>query len=171
MDLKKILVLLTALIIYVNYENYFKVDTQKLYREIANLKVNIEREKDLQKTKNTKESLLIDYDKITFDGKKYNYSQAMGAMQNQINSAAKDICNIKRIKWAQVATSKGWYDKLRMNIALSCKPKELFMFTNRLKSNKVLYSVENFRVSKDRRKEILNIAIQLVAFRRENESK
>ncbi len=171
MDFNKILILLVILIIYTNYENYVKVDVQKLYREVSSLKTNIDREVKISKENFTKESLALDLKKVTFDAKEYSYSQAMGEMQNQINEALKESCSVKHIKWAQVPNTKEWYDKLRMNISLQCKPKELFIATNRLKSNKILYSVENFRASKDRRKEILNINFQLVAFRTNHESK
>ena len=171
MDMKKILVLLTTLIIYTNYENYGKVDISKLHREEANLEKNIKREIQIQKAKHTKESLLIKQEQIAFNAKKYSYSKAMGEMQNQINESAKDNCTVKRIKWAQVPTTKEWYSKLRMNLSLSCKPKELFIFTNNLKNKATLYNIENLRISKDRRKTLLNINMQLVAFRINDESK
>lgn len=165
MDSKKILLLLIAFIVYTNYENYYKEDVSKLHRQIANLKTNIEREVEVQKENHTKESLLIDYSEVTFDGKKHNYSQAMGEMQNQINEAAKDVCTINTLKWAQVPSTEEWYDKLRMNLSLSCKPKDLFIFADRLKEKPTIFTVENFRVTKDKRKTLLNINLQLVAFR------
>jgi len=162
----KLLVLLIAFIIYTNYENYIKEDTNKLHREILSLQTNIARETDIAKHHYTKKSLLLDYSKLTFDGKKQSYSKAMGAMQNQLASSAKGLCDVKRIKWAQVPSRDGWYDKLRMNVSLSCTPNNLIKLTNSLKKKPTIYNVENFRVSRDRRKPLLNIAIQLVAFRR-----
>ena len=165
MDTKKLLALLIVLIVYTNYENYFKEDIPKLHREVANLETNIKREAQIQKDKHTKETLALDYDKFVFSSKKYSYSKAMGEMQNQITEAAKDTCTINSVKWAQVPSTKEWYDKLRMNVSISCKPNDLFVFTNALKENPYLYSVENFRVTKDRNKARLNITMQLVAFR------
>ena len=165
-NMTKVLVLLIALIIYTNYENYIKQDTAKLHRKILNLETNIAREIDIAKQHHTKESLLLDYSKLTFDGKKYSYSQAMGEMQNQLASSAKDLCDVKQMKWAQVPSRDVWYDKLRMNVSLSCSPNNLIKLTNSLKNKPTIYNVENFRVTQDTRKSLLNITIQLVAFRR-----
>lgn len=165
MDIKKVLVLLITLVIYTNYENYFKEDVQKLHRQVSTLKTNIAREEQIQKDKHTKESLLVDYDKVVFNAKSYSYSKAMGEMQNQITDAAKDVCTIDLVKWAQVPSTKEWYDKLRMNVSVSCKAKELYTFTNRLKEKSTIYKIENFRITKNRREELLNINLQLVGFR------
>jgi len=165
-NMTKVIVLLIALIIYTNYENYIKKDTSKLHREILSLQTNIAREADIEKHHYTKDSLLLDYSKLTFDGKKLSYSQAMGKMQNQLASSAKGICDVKRIKWAQVPSQDGWYDKLRMNVSLSCSPNNLIKFTNSLKKKPTIYNVENFRVTRDRLKPLLDINVQLVAFRR-----
>jgi len=152
-------------IVYINYENYMKKDSSKFYREIATLKANIKREKQIQDDNQTKEYLRVNYNRIAFDGKKYSYSKAMGEMQNQINKAAKDTCDVTRIKWAQVANTKKWYDKLRMNVLISCSVKSLFLFTNRLKKSGMIYVTENMRVTRDTKKSLLNINMQLVAFR------
>ena len=167
-NMTKVLVLLIAFIIYTNYENYMKKDTTKLHREVLSLQTNIAREINIAKQHYTKESLLLDYSKLTFDGKKYSYSQAMGEMQNQLSSSADGLCNVKRMKWAQVPSRDGWYDKLRMNVSLSCTPNNLIKLTNALKAKPTIYNVENFRVTRDRNKALLNITIQLVAFRRHN---
>lgn len=165
MDSKKILVLLIALIIYVNYINYMKIDISKLYSKIRTLKSNIDREIEVHKGKYTKESLKVDYENVAFDGKKYSYSKAMGAMQNIINESAKDVCDVKRIKWAQVPTTKAWYDKLRMNVSISCTPKNMRIFTNKLAKADTIFVIENIRITKDRNKDTLNSNIQLVSFR------
>ena len=70
MDTKKLLALLIVLIVYTNYENYFKEDIPKLHREVANLETNIKREAQIQKDKHTKETLALDYDKFVFSSKK-----------------------------------------------------------------------------------------------------
>ncbi len=170
-DMKKVLILLVTFIIYVNYQNYIKEDMKKLHREITSLTANISREVELGEQNHTSVSLLLDYDKITFSAKEYSYSKAMGEMQNHISDAAKDLCEVKSIKWAQVPTTKEWYDKLRMNIRLTCKPNELFEVTNRLKDRHIIYNIENFKAFKDTRKEYLNISLQLVGFRTNNEVK
>lgn len=165
MDLKKILVLLVVLIVYINYENYIKSDVSKLYTKIAGLQASIKREVEVRKEHYTKESLLLNYDKVAFNGKNFSYSQAMGAMQNKISTAAKDLCDVKSIKWAQVPTSKEWYDKLRLNVSLSCTPKNLFLLTNKLGAEDTIFVVENARFTRDRNSPKLNINMQLVSFR------
>ena len=140
-------------------------DSTKLNRKILTLRTNIDREVKIQKSHITKKDLLLDYSKLTFDGKKQSYSKAMGAMQNELTKAAKGLCTLNRIKWAQVPTTNNWYDKLRMNVSASCSPNALIKLTNRLKENSTIYNIESFRATKDRRKALLNINIQIVAFR------
>lgn len=163
--MKKVLLLLIAFILYINYENYLKPDMQKLHRQEISLKTNIARERDVQDHNYTKESLLLNYDNITFSAKKYAYSKAMGIMQNHIYAAAKGGCSVTSVKWAQVPNTKDWYDKLKMDIRLTCKPDQLLEFTNKLKMRELIYVVENFRVSKDRKKPLLHITAQLIGFR------
>jgi len=170
-NLTKVLIILLALVIYTNYENYFKVDPQKLYREIKNLQTNIVREQNILDSNNTKKSLsLKKYHEMMFNAKQFNYSQAMGQLQNQINDAAKDNCKVKYVKWAQVPNTKDWYEELRVNTSLECSPKKLFIMTNKIKKNKILYRIENFRIVRNIKKEFLNINFQLIAFREKNES-
>ena len=94
----------------------------------------------------------------------------MGIMQNDINSANKDLCKVKNIKWAPVPTSQRWYDKLQMNVNLSCSPKAFFQAINRL-NRKKLYIVKNLHIYKSDIKKNLNITMKLIAFRIKNEHK
>lgn len=164
-NMQKVLVLLFAVVIYTNYQNYIKADASKLHREVLSLETNIAREKAMAESNYTKETLLISHKDIILDGKKFSYSQAMGEMQNQITESAKGNCTLGQIKWAQVPNTKEWYDKLRMNISLSCSPNDFMHFTNALKQRPTLYNVENFRATKDRNNPVLNINLQLVAYR------
>ena len=169
MNSKKLLVFLTAFIIYINYENYIKIDTQKQHRQIATLKSNIHREEEILKSNYKPKDLLVDYDKIAIDGDKYTYSQAMGKVQNQITKASKDICSVKSIRWAQSPTTKEWYDKLRMDVFLKCSPKNLHLLTNRLKDKSIIYNIDSFKAyrgkGKDIKKELLGVKVQIVAYR------
>jgi len=170
-DMKKLLMLLIAFVAYVNYQNYIKSDIKKRHRETINHKTNINREIAIREHNYSKEDLLLDYSKITFNAKDFSYSKAMGEMQNHIYDAAKNVCKIQSVKWAQVPNTKLWYDKLRMNIRLTCKPEKLFEFTNRLKDKEIIYNVENFRAVNVKKKSHLFIMVQLVGFRTHNEVK
>lgn len=172
MDYKKILIFITALTVYINYTNYFQVDTSKKYATISSLKNAIVQEKKLNKknAKDVEKNLKISFPSLMFQGKNHNYSQAMGALQNQITQSAKDISIVKRIKWAQTVKTKLWYDKLRMDVYLRCTPSNFVRFTNRLKSNRKLYKIENFRGYKDRKNRVF-LTFQIVAYRIKNVKK
>jgi len=165
-NMTKVLVLLIALIVYINYQNYIKEDSQKLHREILSLQTNIAREIDIEKQHYTEQNLSLDYSQLMFDGKKYSYSQAMGAMQNELTASAKGLCSVKQMKWAQVPSHDGWYDKLRMNVSISCTPNNFMKFSNAMKKNSILFKIETFRATRDRNEPSLNLNIQVVAFRR-----
>jgi len=170
-NIKKILIVLIVLIVYVNYNNYFKPDIKKLYLEKQSIERMINRELKIQDGNYTSEKLSLDNVNIMFNGKDYTYSSAMGEMQNHINKAAKGICNIKSIKWAQVPNSEKWYDRLKMDVRLTCMPNEFLKFTNNVKNDNLLYIIDNFRGSKDTKKSYLNISFQLIGFRLHNEIK
>lgn len=172
MDYKKILIFIITLTLYVNYTNYFRADISKKYATISSLKSAIAREKALNKknVKDVEKNLKISFPSLMFQGKNYNYSQAMGILQNQITKSAKDIAIVKQIKWAQTAKTKLWYNKLRMDVYLQCTPKNFVRFTNRLKSNHKLYKIENFKGYKDRKKKVY-FAFQIVAYRIKNVKK
>lgn len=166
----KILVLLVALMLYVNYQNYMKGDVVKLHREIATLQTNIEREKNIAEGNYTKEALKLSYDELLFDGKLFNYSTAMGKMQEIIHEAAKENCDIKYIKWAQASLTKTWYDKLRMDLSLDCEPQKFFVFVDELQKHKILYIAENSTILRYNNQSKLNIRMQFITFRKKDES-
>lgn len=163
--MKKVLLLLSTLVLYINYQNYIMPDIKKLHREITALESSIERELTIQTKKYKQEDFLLNYDKVTFSAKEYSYSKAMGEMQNQIYEAAMSGCTVQNIQWAQVPISEAWYDKLKMNIRLKCTPNELLKFTNSLKSRETIYRVESFVARKLQRDSSLSITAQLVGFR------
>ena len=165
MDFKKIVILLAILTIYINYENYFKEDTSRLYSQIESISIKVSQEENLSSSEKDFIKNNIDFKRLVFLSKEYSYSKAMGEIQNQITNSAKDICITKKIKWAQTASSTQWYEKLRMNISLECSPKNFQKFINTLRDKEKLYNIENFRVSKHRKKDILNISLQLVGYR------
>jgi len=155
------------IVVYVNYTNYFHPNIQKLKNEITVLSARIHQESELSKIKkeNFSKNLQIHYDSLLFSGKQYSYSQAMGLMQNAINQNAKGNCTVKNITWAQSTETKDWYDRLRMNTSLACNAEDFSYFLNKLKNSKKLYQIENIKMSKDRNRQILNIYMQIVAYR------
>jgi len=165
-DTKKVIIFLFILVVYVNYTNYIQQNSAKLYAIIENLKVKIAQEKEIQKEHPKKEDLSIATEHLMFDGNKFNYSQAMGKLQEIITKSAKKTCSLKKIQWAQTASSTLWYDRLRMNLTLECTPKAFYTFTNKLKEDKKLFIINNFRVLKTRNKEKLYISMQLMAYRK-----
>jgi len=172
MAYKKLIIFIIALTVYINYNNYFKVDTIKKYESIAALKDRIAQEKSINKSNknNMRAKLKVNFDTLMFQGKRFSYSQAMGNLQNQITKSAKDICHIKNIKWAQSAQNKLWYDILRINVVLECTPDHLLQFKNNLKAHKKLYKIENFRAIKNRHQK-LTLYFQVVAYRIKNGKK
>lgn len=170
LNMKKVLVLLVAVVIYLNYQNYIKPDLVKLNSKIENLETNIARELEVKKKDYKKELLEVDYDKLFFNAKNHSYSKAMGEMQNYINNAAKGNCDVTSLKWAQVPSTTKWYDKLRINGRFNCKPDDLIAMTNKLKEKGLVFNMENFMAVKDRRKPYLIVSIQFVGYRIKNES-
>jgi hypothetical protein len=172
MDYKKILIFAIVLTLYVNYENYLRVDTHKKYAQITALKDRITQEKNLntKKAKDIQKNLKISFSSLMFQGKRYSYSQAMGVLQNQITKSAKDIAVVKRIKWSQTVKTKLWYDKLRIAVYLQCTPGNFVKFMDKLKSNRKLYKIENFRGYKDRKNRVF-LSFQIVAYRIKNAKK
>lgn len=166
MNVKKLLVLLVTFVIFVNYYNYFSKDTTKLYQQVLMLQDNIKAQKKLSSKeinlakKNEKE--LKGY---FYDGAKYSYSQAMGAMQESITNSAKGICKEPSIRWSQSPQKDTQLEKLRIDASLRCDPDMFNKFIANLKSKKKIYVVENLKISPDKRKNDLAISMQLVGYR------
>lgn len=160
---KKLLVLFGILVLFVNYQNYLRVDIKKklLTKESTS--------KILEEQKNFKKNNVLISDASNSDlmyaGEKYSYSKAMGAFQNQITKNAKDKCNIEKIKWANAIASKTWYTKLRMSVALECKPDKFFEFVNAMRDEKKIFKLESMRIAKQKNKKTLTMRTIMVAYR------
>ena len=165
----KILVLLVSLVVLINYINYFLPDRKKLHNEIVLLQKKIQKEQKLN-TKNIKLESLKIKEKELFFSKNLSYSQAMGKMQKMIKKSAKNSgCKVLHLKWAQIPASSSWYERLKMNLSLECKPKASFVFINDLRGNHKLFYIETFKIFKKRKKDFLQINMQIVGYRIKNE--
>jgi len=161
----KLLLLLLSFVAFVNYINYLMPERDKLHKQIELLTYKIDKEKKLNRQKPDIEQLQLPFDTLFYDGKKFNYSQAMGDFQEAITDAAKDICTLKRLKWAQVPLSTKWYDVLKIDTSLECSPKKMFLFINKLRRNTKIYNIKNFTIYRMRNKTMLQVSMQLIAYR------
>lgn len=165
MNNSKLLLLLISFVVYVNYTNYFLPNRSKLHMQIEVLNHMIARERKLNSEKLNTKKLQLPYDKLFYDGKKLNYSQAMGDFQEKISDAAKNSCTVKRIKWAQVPLSTKWYDVLKMNLTLGCTPKNMFIFIDKLRKNDKIYNIHDLTVYKVPNKAELLLNMHLISYR------
>jgi hypothetical protein len=163
-DQLKLLALLVGLVLFVNYRNYLMPDRERLGREIALLQAKIEREKKLNASRIPPERLRLPWMERFYDGKRLNYSQAMGDLQKAVQSAA-GTCKVVRLTWAQVPAKAERYDRLRMNFALRCPPGEIFAFADRLRARGKLVRLEDLRVVPTRKRHALQIQGQIIAYR------
>ncbi len=161
----KLLILLFSFVLFVNYINYMMPDRDKLHKKIELLSHKIDKEKRLGSQKPDMKQLQLPFETLFYDGKKFNYSQAMGDFQERITNAAKDNCTVKRLKWAQVPLSTKWYDVLKIDTALECTPKNMFLFINKLRKNGNIYNIRNFTIYKMRNKPMLQLHMQLISYR------
>jgi Tfp pilus assembly protein PilO len=166
MDMKKVLILLAVLVVFINYNNYIKQDDDKLLRKIALIKQKISQEKEISKRDIKKKDLLIKLDNLMFDGNKYTYSEAMGEMQNILTKGIKTSCKFDRVKWAQVASSDKWYDILRMNVYFRCEASKINKAINAIKKSKKLFYIESLNITPRRKGDILSVSMQVVAYRK-----
>ena len=168
LDKKKLLLLLGALVVLVNYINYFKPDSKRLYRQLHLLEAKINIEKELSKLQIEPRELKLPQMELFFD-KNISYSQAMGRLQKIIQSSARGICDMGRVSWAQLPLSNQYYDYLKISFTIKCEAKNIFKFANRLKSHKKIILFENFRVTRgtrrDKQKRQIVLSAQTVAFR------
>ena len=166
MNIKKLLLLLVALMIYINYQNYIKEDTTKLYHQALMLQDKITTQQTLFATQaDSTQNLGVTLQKYFYDGAKQSYSQAMGAMQEHITQSAKDICQEPNINWAQAPQESAKFEKLRINFALRCDATMLSKFIANLKAKEKIYTIENLKISKDRRKNHLVVSMQIIGYR------
>lgn len=140
-------------------------DRDKLHKKIELLSYKIEKENHLGSAKPDMKELELPLATLFYDGKKFNYSQAMGDFQESITRAAKANCTIKRLKWAQVPLSAKWYDVLKIDTALECTPKNVFLFINKLRKNSKIYNIKNFTIYRMRNKPMLQLHMQLISYR------
>jgi hypothetical protein len=136
----------------------------KLHKQTELLTHKIDKEKRLNKQKLDAKQLQLPFDALFYDGKKFNYSQAMGDFQESITNAAKERCTLKRLKWAQVPLNTKWYDVLKIDTSLECTPKKMFLFINKLRKNSKIYNIENFVIYRMRNKPI-QVHMQLISYR------
>ena len=163
-DQKKLLIIMITFVIIINYNNYWSPDRKKLWREIELIQSKIEREKILNNEKNSSLKFDVQWNRFFFDGKSLNYSQAMGSLQKEVQSAA-NKCELVALTWAQVPSNEQDYDRLRMNMVLRCPPNEFFPFFNRIRKSGKLVLFKNFRVTPSRDNKKLHINAQIIAFR------
>jgi len=161
----KLLILLVTFVAFVNYINYFLPDRQKLHNTIMLLENKIAKNERLNHQKISKEQLALKEKKLFFSKKK-NYSQSMGEMQEMLQDAAKGLCNIKRMQWSQVPAEADWYEQMKISLSVVCKPKDMFVFFNRLQKKEKLFITKDTRiVSPKKEKEKLQFTANVVAFR------
>lgn len=165
----KLLLLLLSSVVFVNYLNYMMPNRDKLHKKIELLSYKIEKEKRLGSVKPDIKQLQLPFKTLFYDGKKFNYSQAMGDFQEHITKAAKANCNIKHLKWSQVPLSTKWYDVLKIDTALECTPRNVFLFINKLRKSAKIYNIKNFTIYKMRKKPMLQLHMQLISYRMHHE--
>lgn len=164
MNSYKLFFLLIIIVGYINYNNYFIYDVERLKLKTNLLLSKLDYEKSLKK-ETFIPSKLKNYENKFFDGKKYSNSKAMSKMQSLISEAGKDTCQIKNIQWGQVTLEKSWYEKLRINLSMNCTPTGLTLFANKLQKNNKFIYFENIAIVKDQKEDKLIIGLQLVSYR------
>lgn len=169
MQNSKVLFLLLSFVIFINYINYILPNRDKQQREIELLERKIAKEHKLNHQKIDPKKLLLPYDEYFFDGKKYNYSQAMGKFQEIITKSAKGNCKVAHVKWAPTPSTKSWYDTLKIDTLLECYPKDVFVFINKLRDNSKLFYPQNLTAYPLKKIQKVRVNMQLVAYRKHNE--
>lgn len=163
MSQNKILLLLVVTVILVNYVNYFQQDRTKLFATMEMLEHKIAQARRLEHTDINVSALNIDLSDYFYD-QNSSYSQSMGALQERVNLAARETCEIKSVKWAPVPTSKAWYQYLKLNVSLECAPSKIMLFVNRLKQGKLVL-FKNVQVVRIPKKDLLRFNATIVAFK------
>ncbi len=169
MNNRKFLLLLLSFVVFVNYLNYVMPNRNNLHDTIQLLSYKINKEKRLGNVKLNAKQLQLPFKMLFYNGKKVNYSQAMGKFQEAITKAAKGNCTIRRLQWAQVPLSTKWYDVLKINTVLECKPRNMFVFINNLRKNDKIYNIKNFSIYNMHTKQMLQLNMQLISYRIHNE--
>jgi len=175
MNMKKIFVLLLMLILYVNYVMHFKKDVTRLEKKIINIDNRIEKEEKLSLVKGKYKDInsSIDYTYLFYKGEQFSYSETMGMFQQDIQSSVnKTACTTLNIQWQDMPISKErWYNVLSLKLSLMCKPHDFIAFVNDSKSKSKLFTFNQLKIFKDRRKDFLRISFIVSAYRsKQNEN-
>ena len=175
MNSKKIIVLLLALTVYVNYVMHFKKDVLKIEKQITMIEKRTLKEETLSKEKEKYKEInsTKDYTYLFYDGKKLSYSEAMGAFQQDIQSSAKEAnCTIVNTRWLDMPMNKErWYDMLSLKISLSCTPVQFMNFQNHSRKKSKLFVFNQLNFFKERRKALLRISVTATAYRSKKNEK
>lgn len=169
MKYQKLIPFLLIMILWVNYTNYFQVDEKKLQTKINILEAKTLKEEKLTELYFDKESLKKLKEKSTykqmFMDEKLNYSKAMGILQDTINNSAKNQCKVEYLKWGSKVPSNEWYETLKMDVRMLCRPKSFVVFKNKIVKTKKLYKFENFKIIRIDKKKKLLISYQFIAYK------
>ena len=175
MNIKKVMVLLFILIVYVNYNMHFKKDIFKIEKNILNIKSRILQEKKLLKEKKHYEEInsTIDYSYLFYNGANLSYSSTMGEFQQLVQVIAKETkCKLLNTQWQDMPINKEKdYDVLSLKLSFGCTPKAFIKFQNKLRTKSRLFNFTELRITKSRRKNFLNIITTLHAYRSKKNEK
>lgn len=173
-DTKKLLLFLLVLVLYVNYNNYFKEDNHKLSQRIETTKERTQRERDFSlNSKNDKEdNRSKDYGYLFVKANKESYAQSMGKFEKKIEKISKGFCEIASTRWKEMPLKKeSWYDVLGLKISFHCTPQNFMKFQNRLRQEREIFYFNQFNIYKDRRRNYLTIATEVFTYRIKKDEK
>ncbi|MEA3521615.1 MAG: hypothetical protein U9R50_01430 [Campylobacterota bacterium] len=169
MTYKKLLPLLLMVTLWINYENYIKVDEKKIKNKIALIKNRIARENKITNTFNSTSFNKTLKEKNPYLGMMYDanlsYSKAMGLFQNEVYDALDSRCKIENLTWASSSKTQHWYERLRLEIRMECSPKGFTAFKNALHATGKIYKFENFRVIRNDKSKKLRLLYQLIGYK------
>jgi len=175
MNIKKVMVLLFVLIVYVNYNMHFKKDISKIEKNIANIENRILQEEKLLREKEhyAEINTTKDYSYLFYNGVNLSYSSTMGEFQQFVQVTVKETqCKLLNTQWQDMPMSKEKeYDILSLKLSFGCKPNDFIKFQNLLKRKSKLFNFIELRVTKSRRKNFLNIITTLHAYRSKKNEK
>lgn len=163
------MVLLFALIVYVNYNLHFKKDIEKIEKNIDIIEHRIIKEKKLLKEKKNYKDIheSKDFSYLFYDGKNLPYSATMGEFQQLIQLTAKATkCKLLNTQWQDMPINKEKdYDVLSLKLSFTCSPEAFINFQNQLRKKSKLLNFMNLRISKNRRKNFVNIMTTVYGYR------
>lgn len=162
MESKKLLVLLVALTVLINYQNYFKESQNSktltmLQSRIASQKAL---SKDMSLAQIESQIKTLQAHKKRFIPKGMNFSKAMGKLQSMVEESAKEECEIKSTKWASYFKSPTWFELLKMDVVLECDPKKFARFTQKLQKRRYFIDMKSLIMKKYRGKMTIMMRVQ-----------